>query len=257
MAMDFTDCHWPLADSSRRRRETPRAVLKGSFCFLFVCGWPTVAPQACGCQSTDNHQSPLVALGGLPTEHHAIINWRSSTGGQGDFEPANFGTATFVTTKGCQIIPRYFKVRSHFCFHCKHAWHAHSPCACAVCSTGTLCQAPSLQEMSAINQWRIGTSNHFSQSVLAVLQSGNFVPSFSVVFKNFRTGQISSAPNFAIPNFARTNHPPTVSAPTLSFDHQLLAPRRVWMKSMWHVERFAIHTDSVHCFVLCTTACER
>ena len=48
-----------------------------------------------------------MVLGGKQTIQHF-------GGGGGGLEQAKFGTATFGTTKVCQIISPYLKVRSHF-----------------------------------------------------------------------------------------------------------------------------------------------
>ena len=112
------------------------------------------------------------------------------------------GTAKSGTTEVRQIMPRHLEVRSHHSVcRCQRSWHAHSPCARAVCSAQMPWRAPILPEIAAPNQRRPGNNNHQSRSALVVPQSGNFVPRI-VVSKNWC--QSLSAPNFAIFNFAHT-----------------------------------------------------
>ena len=88
---------------------------------------------------------------------------------------------------------------------CSVSFLALLACTFPLCPALPLWQAPSLQEMTATIQTPIGNNNH-SQSILLAPPSGDFVPNFPVVCKNWC--QIFSAPSFAIPNFACTTTPP-------------------------------------------------
>ena len=127
---------------------------------------------------------------------------------RGDLEKAKFGTANFGTTKVCQIIPRYSKVRSHFSGVIVRAL----VCACPLCPRSLLYRYndynhPEPPVITATNQRAIENNNHHSQSMLLVPQSGNFVPKCKEVFKIGATisphqnspFQISHASNFPSP----------------------------------------------------------
>ena len=115
--------------------------------------------------------------------------------GSANVEQARFGMANFGTTKVCQIMPWYFKIRSHFLGVTVRALGMHiSLCPRNVLYREIDCNHPeafmnntepprksqqpsrSFQEMTASYQRPIGSNNQHSLSKLVEPQSGNSVP---------------------------------------------------------------------------------